>query len=233
MAPRLTKDQRRNVRRTKRIVRIYRLLGGRVKFVRGWKRRGGDNFRPDGLLDHDDISAKGESLGIIPLLVNGRSDLPGPLYNFWTSYGRTLLDRVTKRRSKPTLYVVSAGSANHAGAGRWEKTWTPAPHPTGNSSMLGHCVDFRPGESMHPDLRHAVDRFHVAVMIAMGWSRGFLRGHKEWAPGRKSDPTWSMPAARKRAAVLRKKVTKGHPGLRAEWRKRRKIQRRRQRRAAR
>jgi hypothetical protein len=82
--------------------------GLKVVEIDGWQTRerpastGG--FAPVGVLCHHTASSS-NGQAAIPLLVNGRSDLPGPLCQL-------SLDR------QGVVYVVAAGRANHAGVAK-------------------------------------------------------------------------------------------------------------------
>src|SRR5690606_25838951 len=86
-----------------------RAAGLKVVEVDGWKNRGRPastgHFDPKGAstVHHTGslTSASNPAAGL-SLLINGRSDLPGPLCQIATAYDGT-------------VYVIAAGRANHAG----------------------------------------------------------------------------------------------------------------------
>lgn len=137
--------------------------------VEGWRTRGADTLHAKAFVRHHTAgSATGDtpSLGIV---VNGRSDLPGPLANIYL--GR---DRV--------VYVVAAGKANHAGTpdgGSWKGC-------LGNSDAYGLEIE-HPGTSPLADDMHALAARACAAIIAGRFGTSMVCDHKEWAPSRKID----------------------------------------------
>jgi hypothetical protein len=219
---RRTAERRRAIKQAKRLARYCRRQGLPVKFRRGWKNRGGSSPAYKAGVDHHDATAEGESLGVIPMLEHGRPDLDGPLCNSWLSYGRTWLDRARRRRSRPTLYIIAAGVANHAGTGRWPGEWRwRGQEPQGNADLWGHETDLRPGEEIHDDLKLALDAYHAGLMLVFGWTRDRIIGHAEWATpkGRKTDPSYSMNRARERASKRRDWLTGHRKWARKRWAK--------------
>ena len=107
-------------------------------------------------------------------LINGRSDLPGPLCNV----GAPRADDGDFK-----VYVVAAGKANHAGTGGWAGL-------TGNSSVWGLERE-NVGTTAEPWTPHRFEvacRVHAAFAIAEG-RRSVIPvcRHQEWAPTRKID----------------------------------------------
>lgn len=86
---------------------ILRSYGLKVVTVPGWKTRGRPvtvgEFNPVGVLcHHTATSVSSSNAAVIRLLVDGRSDLPGPLAQL--GLGRD-----------GTVYIIASGRANHAG----------------------------------------------------------------------------------------------------------------------
>lgn len=148
-----------------------RAFGLKTVEVDGWQARGSESFSPHGVVAHHTANGPGE-IGSLRVLVNGRSDLPGPLCN--VGLGRS-----------GTCYVIASGKANHAGAGGWHGL-------TGNSSVLGIEAENR-GTAADPWPLEQLRAYHrlCAALITgpgVGGNVGLVCGHKEWAPNRKSDP---------------------------------------------
>ena len=77
-------------------------MGLKVKEVDGWRTRGSDSFNPRGAVTHHTAgppAAPGRMAPSLGIVVNGRSDLSGPLCNIYMDY-------------EGTIYTVAAGRAN-------------------------------------------------------------------------------------------------------------------------
>lgn len=101
------------------LLRRLNLAGLTVTEVAGWQTRGNDTMAPLGSVDHHTagpLRGVQPSLGVV---INGRSDLAGPLCNV---HG--------PREESLRVNLVAAGKANHAGVGVWRGI-------TGNSHFLG------------------------------------------------------------------------------------------------
>lgn len=158
-----------------------RAAGLEVREVAGWKTRANSSglaaFNPKGGVNHH-TAMPSSVAGDIPslnILVNGRSDLRGPLCN------------VALSRSG-IFYVVAAGPANHAGL------------PDGGSikGMTGNSTAY--GMEIEHDGVHPLEAKRVAL-AARAWAAIFRRGnipasqlvqHWEWAPSRKIDLATNM-----------------------------------------
>lgn len=153
----------------------------------GWDTRGYDFAHPiRGILAHHTATpatASGDypSLRIVR---DGRlppdpSPVPGPLSQL--GLGRS-----------GKVYIIASGRANHAGAGSW-KDWL------GNRDTIGIEAE-HPGGS-HPWTQVQYDAY-VALCAtlrdALGLAVADVIGHKEWAPTRKTDPTFNMDTFRSR-----------------------------------
>jgi len=163
------------------------ILGGgeplfAVREVAGWKERGRDfagaspPFNGRGSVNHHTAGAppsagKAPSLGIV---VNGRSDLSGPLAHTLQSFDDEAI-------------VVAAGVANHAGSGSWRGL-------SGNSSVYGLEVE-------HPGTSKVAQR-RVIVMASIHacflWrptgpdlDPKMVCQHREW--GRNATPPTGKP----------------------------------------
>ena len=138
--------------------------------VDGWEDRGiSDGYSPSTVVAHHTAgpTANGDmpSLGII---VNGRSDLPGPLANY--GLGRS-----------GAIYVVASGKSNNAGSGDWGSCGS-------NYCTVGIEAEndgYQPWPSVQLD---AYARLVAAILNRLDRPASSTCGHKEWAPGRKVDP---------------------------------------------
>lgn len=143
--------------------------GLEVVEVDGWKSRGGATFNPRGVVCHHTAGPSSGDMPTLRILINGRSDLPGPLCNVGLS-----------RSGK--VYVIAAGRANHAGRGGWKGL-------SGNSSVLGIEAE---NDGRQPWPAQQLEAYHTlcaALLSGIGEvDADMVCGHKEWAPGRKPDP---------------------------------------------
>jgi hypothetical protein len=151
--------------------------GLKVETKDGWKDRGRPyTFSPRAVICHHTASsASSGNFASEGIVTSGRSDLPGPLCQF-------LLGR------DGTVKIIAAGYANHAGEGG------PAagiPHNMGNTYAYGiEAENSGLGEPWGKEQLNAYYRLCAALLARIG-TKDVSRviGHKEWAPGRKIDPT--------------------------------------------
>ena len=163
------------------------LAGFDLHIEPGWDTRGYDFTEPiRGIVCHHTATpatASGDypSLRIVR---DGRlppdpSPVPGPLSQL--GLGRS-----------GKVYILASGRANHAGAGSW-KNWL------GNRDTIGIEAE-HPGGS-YPWTAAQYDAY-VALCATLrdsaGLDSGDVIGHKEWAPTRKTDPTFNMDTFRSR-----------------------------------
>lgn len=163
------------------------IAGIEILWVPGWDTRGADWVRtPIGIVDHHDASStKSGEWGSLGVIRDGRTGIPGPLSQFQIGRG---LD------GRPRVAIVAAGRANHAGKGG--PMWA-IPKDVANSWVYGaEAANDGVSEPYTP----AANRAHLALFSSVAAVCGFpvahVIGHKEWAPGRKSDPRYSMAAER-------------------------------------
>src|SRR5438270_1768163 len=99
---------------------VLKKKGLKVVLTDGWQERGrAEMGKVLGVLCHHTATPKSAAnMPTLNLLINGRSDLPGPLAQL--GLGRD-----------GTFYVVAAGRCNHAGKGEWKGV------TTGNTSFIG------------------------------------------------------------------------------------------------
>lgn len=139
--------------------------------VEGWATRGKPMNPPKVVIAHHTATRPSTTdAAVIRLLRVGRTDLPGPLCQIGLA-------------RDGTAYVVAAGRANHAGTGGWHGV-------TGNANALGiEAFNDGLGEPWPHIQLDAYDRTCAAVLRHVDRDASWLCGHREWAPGRKIDPT--------------------------------------------
>jgi peptidoglycan hydrolase-like protein with peptidoglycan-binding domain len=155
---------------------VLREAGLKVAEVDGWKSRGRREFGPfAGVICHHTAVKAGGNMPTLGTLINGRSDLAGPLSQL--GLGRD-----------GTFYVVAAGRANHAGSGNWHGI-TDA-----NQNYVGiEAENAGDGSELWPEVQLDAYRRGVAALLAhMGKGAECCIGHKEYAPHRKVDPNFDM-----------------------------------------
>ena len=159
---------------------VLKIAGLKVSEVPGWQDRGrGDVGRIFGVICHHTATAKsaGGNMPTLNLLIKGRTDLHGPLAQL--GLGRD-----------GTFFIIAAGRANHAGAGRWQGL------VNGNSNFIGIEAE-NSGLSDDPWNDVQMDAYRrgvAAILKRIGQPSKFCAGHKEYAlpKGRKSDPSFDM-----------------------------------------
>lgn len=163
----------------------------KVEEVKNWQTRGhGDFGSPIGVVCHHTAGA-GPKAGNMPSLKTvtyGREGLAGPLCNY--ALGRD-----------GTVYVVAAGKAWHAGSGSWKGVRDGNSHFIGieaeNTGYLKGPTAEQPWSAPEVD---AYARLCAAILKKIGQPVSQCIGHKEWAPRRKTDPTFDMDEFRKEVA---------------------------------
>ena len=155
-----------------------RAAGLDVREVKGWKTRGRDfagaspAFHPIGGVNHHTAGQPSKanptpSLGII---IHGRSDLAGPLANFYLGFDRK-------------FYVIAAGVANHAGL----PDGGSIKGMTGNSTAYGLEIEHNGISLLPKDMVDLAARGWAAVLRGTGIAPTQVVQHREWAPSRKND----------------------------------------------
>lgn len=181
-------------------------IGLRVVETDGWKTRNRNAKGPWGpvhgvMLHH---TATRGTQATLDMIINGRSDLPGPL-----SQGLIAKDG--------TVYLTGWGRCNHAGTGDpnvlkaviAEKV-LPAKKATGtdgNRHFYGfECVNMGDGYDPWPAAQvHAMVLASAALICAHGWGHDgdtSVIGHSEWQIGKIDPYPLSMAAIRKQVARL-------------------------------
>lgn len=179
------------------ILPALRDWGLTVHETAGWRTRGSSDFAPQGHVIHHDVipDQPGRQDHVPGIIIGGRSDLPGPLANFWLEVDGD-------------VHLVAAGKANHAGVGGWRGL-------TENRQVWGtEANNMGTPATPWPDVQlEAWYRLCAATCEFSGFSPVMVCGHKEWAPTRKTDPhSINMAGFRTRVAG----ATKGDDFLSAE-----------------
>lgn len=154
---------------------VLQRAGLRTAEVQGWEGRGlGDIRESYGVLCHHTAGAKNGNMPSLTTLVAGRPDLRGPLAHL--GLGRD-----------GTYYLIAAGKAQHAGKGMWAGV-------TGNDHFIGiEAENTGRDDDPWPEVQvRAYQRGVAAILEYLGLDADHCAGHKEYAPGRKIDPTLDM-----------------------------------------
>ena len=114
------------------------------------------------------------------LAVGGSSKVKAPLCNYSTN-------------RDGTVSLIAAGTANHGGSGKWNGL-------SGNRFFFGDEMKNLGTQTAEPwsgiQLESA-RRAAAAILHHLGQDEGWVCGHKEYTPGRKTDPhTLNMNAER-------------------------------------
>lgn len=144
-------------------------FGCRVVTVDGWQTRSrpasSGGFAPVGVLAHHTATTSSATrpAPTLGLLVNGRSDLPGPLCQISTGY-----DGVVR--------VVAAGRANHAGNC---KAMGPIPAGDGNALYVGDEIDYNGTQKMSTAQFDAAAKAHAAILHGLKRDTRYLGRHAD------------------------------------------------------
>lgn len=112
-------------------------------------------------------------------MLNGTGDTPGPLCSILTCRGNS--------SHGPSVHVIAAGRANHAGTGG---PWGAVPRDDGNTYAVGHEIAHTVDEAWSSAQMEQVTRAEAAILrrLKAKTSNG-LPSHSEYAPDRKIDTT--------------------------------------------
>lgn len=186
---------------------VCRAAGLKVVEVDGWQTRGRPSstggFDPVGVGCHHTATGPTTSdAAVVRLLVNGRSDLPGPLCQLGLA-------------RDGTVYVIAAGRANHGGKAKASGTVA-----AGDANRLYIGIEaFNDGRG-EPWPRAQYDAYvRLAAALCQGVTGNSVqtvRGHKEWSVTGKIDPTFNMDTFRADVAAAMaptapKTAPKRHP----------------------
>lgn len=150
--------------------------GVNTRTVNGWESKGAGNvdiYRPFVIVVHCTATKQYSSdFPTLNTVINGRSDLPGPLYN------------VLIGRFSGDAYIIAAGPTRNAGQGGWNG----ASH---NAHTIGVAWEH---DNLDEEISTTAYRNMVKTVAAISLRAGIaienICGHKEWAPGRKTDPVF-------------------------------------------
>jgi hypothetical protein len=180
----------------------WRRLGAHVTFEPGWETRGnGTSANYEGCNVHHTATPSSPSRPFPTrnMLINGRSDLPGPLCNVAEPVGEN---------DRPHLHVIAAHPANHAGASGGPGT---APMPVTrlfNPRSFGDEIDYGGNVPMTPGQRKAALIFGRGVTTVLRRPTDYIKAHAEtsvtgkWDPGYAPGKTIDMNQFRRDAAAL-------------------------------
>jgi hypothetical protein len=144
---------------------VLRAAGLNVVEHAGWKERGRSLQSVEGIVCHHTATGKSwTDQGVVNLLINGRSDLPGPLCQL--GLGRD-----------GTYHLIASGKGNHNGHGEW-----------GNQAIGIEAFNDGIGEPWLHAQYGAYLRGCAAICRHLGWPESKVKGHKETDPRRKIDP---------------------------------------------
>lgn len=148
-----------------------RRWGLRVVEVAGWQTRGRSvpNFR--GHVSHHTAGSPNGAAPSLNLVINGGSNTaPGPLANVLQS---------REPDGNDIIYVIAAGTANHAGSGGWSGL-------TGNSSVWGNEIEHT-GVVPLPPHRTAIAQRVAAACVSGTSGADRTCQHYEWSSAGKID----------------------------------------------
>lgn len=158
---------------------VLRSAGLKVALVPGWETRGrAEMGEVLGVICHHTGGRRQGNMPTLQLLIDGRSDLSGPLSQL--GLGRD-----------GTFYVIAAGRCNHAGSGIWNSV------TNGNSNFIGIEAENTGGANDFPWPAVQVDAYQrgaAAILKFIGKPAMACCSHKEYAlpAGRKQDPIFNM-----------------------------------------
>lgn len=166
---------------------VLKNAGLKVSLVPGWENRGlGDVGSIFGVICHHTgvKNPNKQNMPTLNSLKNGRkaepglAALPGPLAQLGLG-----LDG--------TYFVIAAGRAAHAGKGSFQGI-------SGNLRFIGIEAENSgtPSDPWPAVQLEAYQRGVAAILKHLGKDASFCVGHKEYAPGRKDDPSLNMKAFR-------------------------------------
>jgi peptidoglycan hydrolase-like protein with peptidoglycan-binding domain len=168
---------------------VLKNAGLKVAEVDGWESRGrGEIGSVVGVMCHHTVGSRNGNMPSLNTLVNGRSDLAGPLSQL--GLGRD-----------GTFFVIAAGRCNHSGRGFWKGVSDGNAHFIGIEAENTGRADDLPWPEVQMD---AYRRGSAALLRHVGSGVEFCVGHKEYAQpqGRKDDPDFDMDQFRTSVATI-------------------------------
>lgn len=180
----------------------WRRLGAEVTFEPGWERRGnGQSARYEGGVVHHTafLSSFQKPFPALSTLLNGRTDLPGPIAN---------VGGPVCPEDRPRLHIIAAHPANHAGASGG-RSMGPLPRTSlFNPTVVGLEIDYAGLTPMIGGQYRAALIFTRGLANVLGRSVEWIRAHAEtsvtgkWDPGYANGRTIDMAVFRRDAANL-------------------------------
>jgi hypothetical protein len=163
---------------------VLEAAGLKVALVPGWQARGhGDMGVVKGVICHHTATPTTSSnMPTLNTLIQGRSDLPGPLSQL--GLGRD-----------GTFYVIAAGKCYHAGYGSWQGL------TNGNTNFIGIEAENWGRKQDLPWPEAQMTAYHrgvAAILKHVGRSAQYCAAHREYALplGRKPDTVFDMAVFR-------------------------------------
>lgn len=166
---------------------VLKEAGLKVAEVPGWVDRGRREMgHVDGVICHHTATTAPGNMPTLRTLIDGRSDLPGPLSQLGLA-------------RDGTFYVIAAGRCNHAGAG--DGVWASV---NGNSHFIGiEAENSGKKADPWPDVqKDAYARGVAAILKHVGAPSQRCIAHREYAPSRKPDVNFDMNEFRTRVAAI-------------------------------
>lgn len=166
---------------------ILRNAGLTVVETDGWYGRGRPSstgeLDPRGVLCHHTATGpRTSNAAVVKLLINGRSDLPGPLCHFGLA-------------RNGTVYIIAAGRANHAG-----KAKASGNMPAGDGNKLYWGIEaFNDGRGEPWSQAQKTAYALLCAVLSVKFTKNSsasVRAHKETSVTGKIDPTFPMPQFR-------------------------------------
>jgi peptidoglycan hydrolase-like protein with peptidoglycan-binding domain len=162
--------------------------GLKVAKCDGWEQRGvGEIGRTLGVICHHTGGSRRGNMAALQTLIDGRSDLRGPLAHL--GLGRD-----------GTYYMIAARRANHAGQGAWNGL------SNGNGNFVGiEAQNAGSPDDPWPEVQLDAYRRGVAALLRhLGLPASACAGHGEYAlpRGRKVDPSFPMQPFRDAVAQI-------------------------------
>jgi peptidoglycan hydrolase-like protein with peptidoglycan-binding domain len=158
---------------------VLKEAGLKVALVPGWETRGrAEMGEVLGVICHHTAGQLHGNMPSLQTLIDGRSDLTGPLAQL--GLGRD-----------GTYYVIAAGKANHAGIGIWQDV------SNGNTNFVGIEAENTGGANDFPWPAVQMDAYQrgvAAILRFVGQPALACAAHREYAlpAGRKHDPIFNM-----------------------------------------
>ena len=171
---------------------VARAAGLKVEEVPGWQTRGhGDMAEPLwGVICHHTAGGKAGNMPSLETVTEGRPELAGPLCNY--ALGRD-----------GTVYTVAAGCAWHAGQGAYHGMTAGNSHWIGIEAENSGYID--PDSPLYdlpwPQVQiDAYARLCAAILDHLHLGPDRCIAHHEWAPKRKTDPSFGYVPFNRRPA---------------------------------